>query len=422
MDYLSGRLSNREKNLLERESHADPFDAEAFEGLSRLSATELGHDLNLLTNRISHYQKRSIRLMPLLMRVAAVLILLLVPAAIVWMLFKNDQNQQLAESNTAPLSADSIKLSKATTDTTHQIVIADNSIAPPARNTIKFTPPVIKADDEVAEDKVLREDEELVIATEAQSAVDYDKGVDDILVPITEEESAVPVAALSKTISDSADLMTMAKSEKKRSLNTNEKDKAIYGTVVDETGEPLIGVTIVLKGTTIATITDIDGKYRLEIPEDVSKPVITADFIGYDRQELAVQSDSIGKIAMKPDQLALSEVVVVGYGVAKSDEPEPSLTLARPVIGMHQYEQNLSKAVVFPAGEVKQKQVVVLRLTIDVNGNIANIVVIKSPGKAFEDEAIRVVKISGGWMAAHKGNQNIETNRRVRVLFNPDAD
>lgn len=108
---------------------------------------------------------------------------------------------------------------------------------------------MIKADDEVAEDKVLREAEELVIATEAQSAVDYDKGVDDILVPITEEESAVPVAFWSKTyISDSAGLISMAKSEKKRSLlATDEKIKVIYGTVVDETGESLLSATITLK-------------------------------------------------------------------------------------------------------------------------------------------------------------------------------
>jgi len=422
MDYLSGRLSNREKNLLEREAHADPFDAEAFEGLSRLSATELEHDLTLLDRRIGEYKKRRIRLMPLLMRVAAVLILLLVPATVIWLLLKNEPIQELAERKVAPLSVDSLNISKAATDTMHKIVIADNSIAPPQRNTIRYTPPVIKPDEQVADDKEVREYEKPVVTTEVQSAIDYDRGTDDIDVPILQEDSAPAVPALCEGFIDSKEEMSMAKSEKKRSFTVSETGKTIRGKVVDENGEPLIGVTVVIKGTTIATITNIDGDYTLEIPADVSKPVITADFIGYDRQELAVQSDSVGQIAMKPDQLALSEVVVVGYGVAKSDEPEPSLTLARPIVGMHQYEQSLSKAVVFPAGEVKQKQVVVLRLTIDEMGHIANIVVIKSPGKAFEDEAIRVVKASTGWIAAHQGNQNIETNRRVRVLFNPDGE
>jgi len=422
MDYLAGRLSNREKNLLEREAHADPFDAEAFEGLSRLSATDLERDLNLLDRRIGEYKKRRIRLMPLLMRVAAVLILLLVPATVIWLLLKNEPIQELAESRSAPLSADSIKQSALSADSAAKIVIADNSIAPPQRNTIRFTPPVIKPDDQIADDKEVREYEESVVTTEALSTIDYDRGTDEIVVPVLQEDSANQFSAVSQVAVDEKEMMSMAKSEKKRSLTTSETGKTIRGTIVDETGEPLIGATVLIKGTTIGTITDIDGKYTLKIPADVSKPVITADFIGYDRQELAVQSDTVGQIAMKPDQLAMNEVVVVGYGVAKSDEPEPSLTLARPMVGMHQYEQNLSKAVIFPAGEVKQKQVVVLRLTIDVKGNIASIVVIKSPGKAFEDEAIRVVKASTGWMAAHKGNEYIETNRRVRVLFNPEAD
>jgi TonB family protein len=422
IDYLSGRLSNREKNRLEREAHADPFDAEAFEGLSRLTANELEHDLNLLSNRISQHQKRRIRLMPLLIRVAAILILLLVPATVVWLFLKNEPVQELAKSKSAPMSVDSVNQKALSADTAAKIVIADNSLKPPEHNTIRFTPPVIKLDEQVADDEEIGDKSESLRAAESVSVTDYDMGTDDVLVPVLDEPQAQSVPVLKDANNDSAAVMVLAKGEKKRSLSAGQAGKTINGTIVDENGEPLIGVSLLIKGTTVGTISDIDGKYSLKVPENVAKPVIEVSFIGYNSEELAVQSDSVVQIAMKPDQLAMNEVVVIGYGVAKTEEQEPSLTLARPVIGMHQYEQNLSKAVVFPAGEVKQKQVVVLRLTIDEGGNITNIVVIKSPGKAFEEEAIRAVKAAGSWMAAHKGSEYIETNRRVRVLFNPDAD
>ena len=65
------------------------------------------------------------------------------------------------------------------------------------------------------------------------------------------------------------------------------QQKTIKGTVVDATGEPLIGVNVSVKGTTIGIITDIDGNYTLEVP---SKSTIVFSYIGYQTQEVAVSN------------------------------------------------------------------------------------------------------------------------------------
>ena len=67
------------------------------------------------------------------------------------------------------------------------------------------------------------------------------------------------------------------------------QQKTIKGTVVDATGEPLIGVNVSVKGTTIGIITDIDGNYTLEVP---SKSTIVFSYIGYQTQEVAVGNQS----------------------------------------------------------------------------------------------------------------------------------
>ena len=92
------------------------------------------------------------------------------------------------------------------------------------------------------------------------------------------------------------------------------QQKTIKGTVVDVTGEPLIGVNVAVKGTTIGIIPDIDGNYTLEVP---SKSTIVFSYIGYQAQEVPVGNQSTINVTLKEDAQKLEEVVVVGYGTQK---------------------------------------------------------------------------------------------------------
>ncbi len=85
---------------------------------------------------------------------------------------------------------------------------------------------------------------------------------------------------------------------------------AVSGTVTDENGNPLPGVSILVKGTTNGTSSDNDGKYTLSVPSDA---MLVVSFIGYKSQEVAVGSRSNISISMEPDIAALQEVVITGY-------------------------------------------------------------------------------------------------------------
>ncbi|QDK82562.1 TonB-dependent receptor [Spirosoma sp. KCTC 42546] len=95
-------------------------------------------------------------------------------------------------------------------------------------------------------------------------------------------------------------------------------DQVITGTISDEKGEKLPGVSIVIKGTTRGTTSDAKGQFKLSIPTgDVT---LTFSFVGYKSQDVAVGNQSALTISMQPDQNSLDEVVVVGYGqVQKRD-------------------------------------------------------------------------------------------------------
>ena len=97
----------------------------------------------------------------------------------------------------------------------------------------------------------------------------------------------------------------------------------VEGIVTDANGEPIIGASIVIKGTTNGTITDLDGKFSL--PNATGTLVIS--YIGYQTQEIALNGQKQLKVVMKEDSEMLEEVVVVGYGSVKKESLTGSVTV-----------------------------------------------------------------------------------------------
>ena len=98
-----------------------------------------------------------------------------------------------------------------------------------------------------------------------------------------------------------------------RNSQSNQSRK-ISGTVKDQNGEPVIGANVSVKGTTVGTITDIDGNFMLEAPTDV---VIQISYIGYVTQEISLGNKDRLDVLLKEDLQALDEIVIIGYGTAK---------------------------------------------------------------------------------------------------------
>ncbi|MDD4115822.1 MAG: TonB-dependent receptor plug domain-containing protein, partial [Massilibacteroides sp.] len=107
-------------------------------------------------------------------------------------------------------------------------------------------------------------------------------------------------------------LLSKRKAEADKPLPvTAQQKKRITGVVVDVLGEPIIGANVIEKGTINGMITDMDGKFVLEVASDAS---IHVSYIGYNTQEIKVGDQTSFSIKLIEDTQALSEVVVVGYG------------------------------------------------------------------------------------------------------------
>jgi TonB-linked SusC/RagA family outer membrane protein len=89
------------------------------------------------------------------------------------------------------------------------------------------------------------------------------------------------------------------------------QERTVSGTVTGESGDTLPGATVQIKGTTTGVVTDLDGKYKIELPADATTLVVS--FVGMDNKEVTIGNQSVIDIVMS-DALELTEVVVVGYG------------------------------------------------------------------------------------------------------------
>lgn len=103
-------------------------------------------------------------------------------------------------------------------------------------------------------------------------------------------------------------------------------DLRIKGTVVDETGQPVIGANIVVEGTTNGTISDLDGNFMLQVPE---KTDLRVSYIGYLDQKVKVGTNTTLRIVLKEDTQTLDEVIVVGYGTMKKSDITGSVASVR---------------------------------------------------------------------------------------------
>ncbi|MFW5756684.1 MAG: carboxypeptidase-like regulatory domain-containing protein, partial [Tangfeifania sp.] len=101
--------------------------------------------------------------------------------------------------------------------------------------------------------------------------------------------------------------------------------KVLTGTVTSaEDGEPIPGVSIVVEGTTLGTVTDLNGDYTLQVPEDAQNLVFS--FVGMSTQEIAIADRNTIDIVMQPQAIGVDEVVVTALGITREKKSLGSAT------------------------------------------------------------------------------------------------
>lgn len=199
----------------------------------------------------------------------------------------------------------------------------------------------------------------------------------------------------------------------------------IRGTVVDDAGNPLAGVQVQIKGTSIGMLTDTNGAYSLGSATVIGSLLFR--YLGYATQEREVRDQKEINVEMVPDVSSLGEVVVSDYAPPQppdEDEIVKNYNPARPIYGQKAFNQHVKENLIYPEAAAAEniKGRVLVEFTVTAEGDLKDIKVLKGLGYGCDEEAIRLVKTGPRWQARRTGidrSTPVDSRVKVRIRFKP---
>jgi TonB family protein len=438
--YRLGKMTPAEMHAFEKRALHDPFLADALEGAEQVSAEDFANDLREVKSRLESTEKhteaasvaapaevQSVKPWVWPLRIAASVLLLV---GFFWVgnqLIPKDSSQLVLNKEVAPAEnkAESPVSTSASQDTIES-TLAEQPTLPIKKevNGLAFN-----RDKATLKSKEERTANETIAATPTPAS-ESEAAATQASKP-TADENADFKEELDKGIAQ-ADQKADAKDRylSKRSVELSspspialQKDKMIVnllkGQVTSlEDGAPLSGVNVLVKGTQVGTVTNLDGFFQL--PNVAPDQKLVFSFIGLQTKEVDASQPQL-KVALAPDVSQLSEVVVTGVRNNDDSDRAPIIKLAVPEGGLKAYDAYLDTNLQFPkealAKHVKGK--VAIRFTVRVDGSLDEFRVVKSLGNGCDEEVIRLVKEGPEWSPTTEDNQPVESEVLVKVRFDP---
>ncbi|MCJ7447248.1 MAG: carboxypeptidase-like regulatory domain-containing protein [Bacteroidales bacterium] len=383
--YTRGEMTSREENAFQRKLQKDPFAEEATEGFSEISHQEADKDLERLGKRLKNRIRGRNRI--IYYRIAASVAVLMIISSVFLIIQRYKPVRQLSETIVTPSASEK----------TDAITLTEPLVAESKSETAV---PEMEAEQEItdslADTTISAETIIAAFADTTQVLAIAEKKDTGIL--ITADQIAAPAAKF--RMQEIPDLNVRGKI-----LSSDDK-------------QPIAGVNVVVKGTYTGAITDIGGNFNITLPNETNRTLV-ANYIGMERKEFQAVSGSVMQVELDPSEMALSEVVVVGYGTAKRAEAEQTdYQSPQPVTGRSNFnryiEENIKRPQTLPQGE---RAVAVIRFVVRTTGTIDSLKVVSSPGDEFATEAIRLIREGPAWKPGEENGVPIDDEVRVRIVF-----
>lgn len=430
--YLKGEMSAAERHAFEKKALNDPFLAEALEGAETLHADTFADDITELNRKILpqiHQQKSSHNWT---WRIAAGLLILSISTYIVWTLSQSIEDRSpIAMENTAKEILPVEEPAPLATDDQDSMSAQDET---PTRNTPDA--PLVSAEGKTVPEE--HKPERKIQLEKDLNAEPFSISKPPDTKPITLQSQPEEVAKTAEAVTprdvtlsrDMADEARKKQAVSRVSRSDINRTFLITGKVTAaEDGSALPGVNVLIKGTTLGTVTDVNGDYRLTVPDQ--NTVLIYSFIGMNSHEATVSSQDKLDVQLTADALQLSEIVVtayalqpetnsLGYAVMADDEKAAlPLDLAHPLPGFKEFKQYLEKEVIYPeaAKTLNVEGRVTVEFYIEPDGALTNFTVIRGIGSGCDEELIRLIKEGPIWIPTKKDGVAVRDKARVRLKF-----
>ncbi len=399
-DYIHGKRHGQEANKLEREAMADPFLQDAIDGYDSVQGSH-SSAVEKLEKQLAPQTRRLDKRM-WVWAAAAVLVLLIGIPLLLW---QPGAKKDITVASSEPVKQESeIRTPAPQKDS---VLVADNL----ARKTERKITPEPRIPQETTEEIAEAEPQKTLslapqnIDVQPEKKYADTKKAEEIPVQAEVSQPAVTGQLQGKVAGVAVSRQQAERNILIRGTTSLSGQKRISGRIVDETGEPIIGATITSKDNKFGATTDIDGNFHLTIPQKENETLL-ASYVGMKPQEIPLK-ENVGDVVMKSDDMALNEVVVVGYGTQKKQAVTGSATKIKAIspFGENEFrtyfEENYDKKIC-----TQQPVSFVVEFYVDTNGHPGSINIKENNCPQLELEIKRLLLGSPQWS---------ETDRRVTL-------
>ena len=231
------------------------------------------------------------------------------------------------------------------------------------------------------------------------------------------------------------DLTSIVKAEEVKSVENSSDEKFNISGIVMEypAKKPVPGASIIIRGTTMGTLTDKDGKFTLPVKKG---DVLVVSYIGLQTQSVVVQADVNLGIWMKEDVQPMEEMVVVGQTpkeevkytkveVEETEEPQEKV-IFQVVEEMPEFQGGMGEAMKFLAKNIKypvaaqQAKIegrVIVQFVVERDGSISDIHTMRSVSPELDAEAIRVVSLMPKWKPGKQRGKAVPVKYTMPIMF-----
>ena len=232
------------------------------------------------------------------------------------------------------------------------------------------------------------------------------------------------------------DLASIMKTDEVKSVeNSSEEKFKLSGQVMSVAGKkPVVGASVLVRGTTYGTLSDANGKFELQVKKG---DVLVVSYIGLQTQSLPVETQANLVVWMKDDVQSMEEMVVVGMAPKEEAASAPQIVPnAKPVVqdgeiftvveempqfpgGMGEAMKFLAKNIKYPAVALQNKIEgrVIVQFVVKENGKVADLKVVRGVTPELDAEALRVVGLMPDWIPGKQRGKAVAVKYTMPIMF-----
>ena len=419
--WLRGEARHEEERQLEQLAKEDPFLAEALEGYRRYPEGQHTEQVERLKERLRQKGRKKRGLLFYLPRAAAAAVGLAILAGGFWfinqpgaeqqaLVFDNqqaepEQAEKSAAKTEAPLPTPPLAEKKPNNGSARTEIQSDKSFADvPEKSpgpTEKITSRKKQKEASKPSAPPAQDLQQIAQAQPVPSPVES-RGLVSEAEEVELYESDKQKTAIAKELEISradteiAQARTAAPPSPAGAAPAAPNMRRVEGTVLDEYGDPLIGANILLEGTSLGTVSDFDGHFRLEWPDSL-KGNLVFSYTGYSSQQVSPKEENTLRVVLSEGEALLESVTITGYNTSRQEPPPP-----RPEEGFQELRQYIRDNLKYPEA-ARQNGIegrVVLSFRIRPDGSLYDFNVKKGLGYGCDEEAIRLLQEGPKWEGA----------------------